>query len=85
MSTSEPYPLYNALRGTLSFEVNFTCRGYLCQKHLRGRFVNLVKFTFRTDPLQKAFWGMLPREVERLCVHLRALPPLQCPQRHIAL
>ena len=43
-----------------------------------------MKFTFRGDPLQKAFWGMLPREVERLCIHLRALPPLQCLQRHIA-
>ena len=105
MSTSEPYPLYRALRGTLTSEVNFTGRGYPCQKHsrgrlgvivkftflgdpcqkyLRGRFDNLVKFTFGTDPRQKALWGMLPSKVERLCVHLRALPPLQCPQRHIA-
>ena len=45
VSTSEPYPLYNALRGTLLFEVNFTALGNPCQKYLRGRFVNLVKFT----------------------------------------
>ena len=125
MSTSEPYPLYNALRGTLLLEVNFTAWGYPCQKYLRGRFGELVKFTFRADPhqnafwgtlgfevnftgwgdpcqkclwsrfdvpvkftfraypLQKGFWGRLPCEVERLCVYLRALPPLQGPQRHI--
>ena len=59
MSTSEPYPLYNALRGTLAFEVNFTGWGYPCQKCFKGRFDDLVKFTFRDDPLQKAFWGRL--------------------------
>ena len=55
MSTSEPYPLYNALRGTFCFEVNFTGRGNPCQKYLRGRLSNLVKFTFRADPRQKGF------------------------------
>ena len=83
MSTSEPYPRHRYLRGTLVFEVNFTGRGYPCQKCLRGRLGDLVKFTFRADPLQKGFWGRLAFEVERLCVHLRALPPLQCLQRHI--
>ena len=39
-------PLQNTLRGTLTFEVNFTGWGYPCQKYLRGRFGNLVKFTF---------------------------------------
>ena len=63
MSTSEPYPLYNAFRGTLSFEVNFTGWSNPCQKCLRGRFDDLVKFTFRDDPLQKAFWGTLVSEV----------------------
>ena len=63
MSTSEPHPLYNALRGTLLFEVNFTGWGCTCQKCLRGRFDNLVKFTFERDPLQKAFWGRLSFEV----------------------
>ena len=63
MSTSEPYPLYNALRGTLLFEVNFTGRGYPLQKCLWGRLDNLVKFTFRAHPLQKAFWGTLLFEV----------------------
>ena len=53
MSTSEPYPLYNALRGTLVSEVNFTGQGNPCQKYFRGRLGNLVKFTFRDDPLQK--------------------------------
>ena len=83
VSTSEPHPLYRYLRGTLPFEVNFTAQGYPCQKCLRGRLGDLVKFTFSRDPRQKAFWGRLVFEVERLCVHLRALPPLQCPQRHI--
>ena len=83
MSTSKPYPHYKAFKGTLRFEVNFTGRDNPCQKYLRGRLGNLVKFTFRADPRQKAFWGRLPSEVELLCVHLRALPPLQCPQRHI--
>ena len=63
MSTSEPYPLYNALRGTLCFEVNFTGRGNPCQKCLRGRFDDLVKFTFRAAPLQKGFWGTLVSKV----------------------
>ena len=76
-------PCQKAFRGTLLFEVNFTGWGYPCQKCLRGRLGNLVKFTFRADPRQKAFWGRLPSEVERLCVHLGASPPLQCPQRHI--
>ena len=76
-------PLYSAFRGTLVSEVNFTGRGYPCQKYLRGRSDNPVKFTFRANPRQKAFWGRLAFEVERLCVHLRALPPLQGPQRHI--
>ena len=83
MSTSEPDPLYNAFRGTLVSKVNFTGRGYPCQKFLRGRLGNLVKFTFRDDPRQKAFWGRLSFEVERLCVHLGASHPLQVPQRHI--
>ena len=76
-------PLQKAFWGTLDFEVNFTGRGYPRQKYLRGLLDNPVKFTFRADPLQKAFWGRLPSEVERLCVHLRALPPSECPQRHI--
>ena len=63
MSTSEPHPLYRALRGTLSFEVNFTGWGYPCQKYLRGLLAGLVKFTFRSDPLQNAFRGTLPFEV----------------------
>ena len=83
MSTSERHPLYRYLRGTLLFEVNFTGLGYPCQKYFRGRLGNLVKFTFRADPHQKAFWGRLSFEVERLCVHLRALPPSEGPQRHI--
>ena len=78
-------PLQNAFRATLSFEVNFTSWRYPCQKYLRGRFDELVKFTFRVAPLQKGFWGRLAFEVERLCVHLRALPPLQCLLRHIAV
>ena len=45
VSTSEAHPLYNAFRGTLVSEVNFTGWGYPCQKYLRGRFVDLVKFT----------------------------------------
>ena len=84
VSTSKRHPLYSALRGTLSFEVNFTGRGNPCQNGLKGRLRYLVKFTFRADPLQKGFWGRLASKVERLCIHLRALPPLQCPQRHIA-
>ena len=76
-------PLQNALRGTLTFEVNFTGRVNPRQKGLRGRFDNLVKFTFRAAPLQTAFWGMLAFEGERLCIHLRALSPSQVPQRHI--
>ena len=76
-------PRQKAFRGTLLFEVNFTGWGNPCQKYLRGRLSNLVKFTFRDDPLQKAFWGRLAFEVERHCVHLRASPPLQGPQRHI--
>ena len=63
VSTSEPYPLYNAFRGTLPFEVNFTAQGYPCQKCLRGRLGDLVKFTFSRDPRQKAFWGTLSFEV----------------------
>ena len=63
VSTSEPYPLYNAFRGTLPFEVNFTGWSNPCQKCLRGRLSNPVKFTFRADPLQNAFWGTLPFEV----------------------
>ena len=84
VSTSEPYPLYSALRGILGLEVNFTGYGYPRQKYLRGRLGRLVKFTFCGAPLQNALRGRLPSEVERLCIHLRALPPLQCPQRHIA-
>ena len=76
-------PLQNALWGTLVSEVNFTGWGYPCQKYIRGRLEDLVKFTFASYPRQKAFWGMLLFEVERLCVHLGALPPLQCLQRHI--
>ena len=83
MSTSERHPLYRYLRGTFAFEVNFTGWGDPCQKYLRGRSGNLVKFTFRVDPHQKGFWGRLLFEVERLCVHLGASPPLQVPQRHI--
>ena len=63
MSTSEPYPLYNALRGTLVSKVNFTGRGTPCQKYLRGRLGDLVKFTFRADPHQKCFRGTLVFEV----------------------
>ena len=63
MSTSEPYPLYRALRGTSLHKVNFTGRGYPCQKYLRGRLGNLVKFTFQTDPHQKALRGTLLFEV----------------------
>ena len=63
MSTSEPHPLYSALRGTLVSKVNFTGWRYPCQKYLRGRLRNLVKFTFRGDPRQKGFWGTLPFEV----------------------
>ena len=63
MSTSQPYPLYNAFRGTLVSKVNFTGWGYPCQKCLRGRFDDLEKFTFGTDPRQKAFWGTLSFEV----------------------
>ena len=63
VSTSERHPLYNALRGTLAFEVNFTGWRYPCQKCLRGRFGNLVKFTFRGAPLQKAFRGTLTFKV----------------------
>ena len=48
-------PLYNAFWETLVSEVNFTGRGYPCQKYLRGRFGDLVKFTFRADPRQKGF------------------------------
>ena len=78
-------PHQKAFWGTLLFEVNSTGWGYPCQKCLRGWLGDLVKFTFRTDPHQKAFRGIYPSEVERLCVHLRALPPLQCLQRHIAV
>ena len=84
VSTSEPYPRQNAFRGTLLSEVNFTGQGNPRQKCLWGRLGGLVKFTFSGDPLQKAFWGRLSFEVERLCVHLRALPPPECLQRHIA-
>ena len=78
-------PLQKGFWGTLVLKVNFTARGTPCQKYLRSLSGNPVKFTFRADPRQKAFWGRLPSEVERLCVHLGALPPLQCLQRHIAL
>ena len=78
MSTSEPYPLYNALRGTLSFEVNFTGRAYPCQKCLWGRSGCSVKFTFRSDPLQKAFWGTL---VSKVNFTGRSPPPPEVPQR----
>ena len=43
--------------------MNFTGRGYPRQKYLRGSFGGLVKFTFRPDPRQKAFWGRLVSEV----------------------
>ena len=76
-------PLQNALWGRLLFEVNFTGWGYPCQKCFKGRFDNLVKFTFWADPLQNAFWVRLSFEVERLCIHLEALPPSQVLQRHI--
>ena len=39
-------PIHRAFRGTLLFEVNFTAPGNHCQKYLRGRLGNLVKFTF---------------------------------------
>ena len=81
--TFRAHPRQKGFWGTLVFEVNFTGCGNPCQKCLRGRSDNPVKFTFRADPLQSAFWGRLAFEVERLCVHLRALPPLQCPQGHI--
>ena len=63
MSTSKPYPLYNAFRGTLAFEVNFTGQSYPCQKCPRGRLGRLVKFTFRVDPRQNTFRGTLSSEV----------------------
>ena len=63
MSTSEPYPLYNALRGTLPFEVNFTALTNPSQKYLRGRLGRLVKFTFGAYPLQNALRGTLSFEV----------------------
>ena len=43
------YPRQKVFWGRLLFEVNFTGWGYPCQKYLRGRFVNLVKFTFRAN------------------------------------
>ena len=46
VSTSEPYPLYNAFWGRLCFEVNFTAPGNPRQKCPRGRFGDSVKFTF---------------------------------------
>ena len=76
-------PHQNAFWGTLGFEVNFTGWGDPCQKCLWSRFDVPVKFTFRAYPLQKGFWGRLPCEVERLCIHLEALPPSQVLQRHI--
>ena len=63
VSTSEPDPLYSALRGTLPFEVNFTGRDYPCQKCLWGRSGCSVKFTFRADPRQNALRGTLALEV----------------------
>ena len=63
MSTSEPHPHYNALRGTLPSEVNFTGWGYPSQKCPRGRFGDSVKFTFWADPRQNALRGRLPSEV----------------------
>ena len=80
MSTSEPHPLYNALRGTLLFEVNFTDRGYPLQKCLRGRFDNLVKFTFRDDPRQNAFRGTLTFEV-----NFTTLPPKSTQPRMVII
>lgn len=49
-----------------------------------GEYRALVKFTFGAHPHQKAFRGLWSVEVEGLCVHLGAAPPLQVPQRHIA-
>ena len=63
VSTSEAHPLYNAFRGTLVSEVNFTGWGYPCQKYLRGRLSNLVKFTLRGDPLQNDLRGTLVSKV----------------------
>ena len=63
MSTSEPYPLYSALRGILGLEVNFTGYGYPRQKHFRGRLDDLVKFTFWPHPLYSALRGTLTSEV----------------------
>ena len=57
MSTSRRHPLYNALRGTLAFEVNFTGWRPPCQKYPRGRLRDLVKFTFRANPLQNTLRG----------------------------
>ena len=76
-------PLQKGFRGTLLFEVNFIGWDNPCQKGLKGWLGVPVKFTFWAYPRQKAFWGRFPSEVERLCVHLRALPPSQVLQRHI--
>ena len=53
VSTSEPHPLYRYLRGTLSFEVNFTALGNPCQKCLWGTLAFEVNFTGWGDPCQK--------------------------------
>ena len=63
VSISETHPLYNAFRGTLVFEVNFTAPSNPRQKYLRGRSDNPVKFTFASYPLQKGFRGTLLFEV----------------------
>ena len=44
-------------------EVNFTARDYPCQKCFKGRFGNLVKFTFRPYPLYNVLRGTLVSEV----------------------
>ena len=43
--------------------MNFTGGGNPRQKYPRGRFGDLVKFTFASYPLQKALRGTLPFEV----------------------
>ena len=63
VSTSEPHPLYNALWGTLAFEVNFTGWGDPCQKCLWGRLGHPVKFSFGTHPRHRYLRGTLPFEM----------------------
>ena len=43
--------------------MGFSALGNPFQKCFRGRLDDLVKFTFRADPRQNAFWGTLTFEV----------------------